>query len=812
MKKAFSIIITLIAGIGFANATERSTQTITRSATKQNTIIRTDTNTQRNISGRATTGVKARNTATKSRVAARSVTPTPTNRLDIQNTRSATNTPVRSAIKSRSGTNRLRTNTTTKTIRPARAATTISTTPSETFGTDYTECRDAYFTCMDQFCATADDTYRRCICSSRLTEMQSKQSALSQTTEQIADFKNLNLAVIDKSAAEVTAMITETAGEYAQSIAKDTSDSALQLANINNVLSKSKQKSLSTQGTLDIAGDINQIWATTDLTGGANIANLTGEALYNAVHAQCSELVSDKCQSNATKTMVVSAYGMYIENDCSLMANSLSKEKNSTNSEIRKTEREMNLARLENYNAHNSTSINDCIAQVRIDITAETACGKDYVHCLDTTGRYLNSQTGEPIYSPEFYQLESQTSLSGDILTNQYNRLLVSHLNRFRKFAERGLDTCRDISDTVWDEFMRQAIAEIYQGQQERVRKVKNECLTVVMNCYDEQSQSLKDFSNIKEQLMLGARLELSEQMCREKLDACSNLYGGGTQGMQSLITTMHDITDQEIGKQCYATLQDFARELCAVPGNDTLHSYPYGCRMYNPGYQRLAEKCANVTTSGNQNQNQTGGSSPVLPGTGNSTGQIVHYCPAAKMYKSCKKGFYMTYNGIYNGTPRAGNKCTPCEAGFECNGETANRVKKPSGNETQSEDNCTNYAGSLYQQIQRYAKQACVRPSTSDTLPATVLQDINSLMDSIRSDMAKELAKECERMDGKWIDVEAQDDDKAKELPLFYTETSASDKWGYCAKKEESTPSDTTSSTPSTETGNQSGNETGGT
>ena len=247
MKKAFSIIITLIAGIGFANATERSTQTITRSATKQNTIIRTDTNTQRNISGRATTGVKARNTATKSRVAARSVTPTSTNRLDIQNTRSATNTPVRSAIKSRSGTNRLRTNTTTKTIRPARAATTISTTPSETFGTDYTECRDAYFTCMDQFCATADDTYRRCICSSRLTEMQSKQSALSQTTEQIADFKNLNLAVIDKSAAEVTAMITETAGEYAQSIAKDTSDSALQLANINNVLSKSKQKSLRTR-------------------------------------------------------------------------------------------------------------------------------------------------------------------------------------------------------------------------------------------------------------------------------------------------------------------------------------------------------------------------------------------------------------------------------------------------------------------------------------------------------------------------------------------------------------------------------------
>ena len=264
----------------------------------------------------------------------------------------------------------------------------------------------------------------------------------------------------------------------------------------------------------------------------------------------------------------------------------------------------------------------------------------------------------------------------------------------------------------------------------------------------------------------------------------------------------MHDITDQEIGKQCYATLQDFARELCAVPGNDTLHSYPYGCRMYNPGYQRLAEKCANVTISGNQNQNQTGGSSPVPPGTGNSTGQIVHYCPAAKMYTSCNLNFYMTYNGIYNGTPVAGNKCTPCEDGFTCDGETKNRVKKTPEDGTQSEDDCTNYAGSLYQQIQRYAKQACVRPSTSDTLPATVLQDINSLMDSIRSDMAKELAKECERMDGKWIDVEAQDEDKDKKLQLFYTETSASAKWGYCAKKD----SDTTQSETEGESGGNNG------
>ena len=173
----------------------------------------------------------------------------------------------------------------------------------------------------------------------------------------------------------------------------------------------------------------------------------------------------------------------------------------------------MNLARLENYNAHNSSSINDCIAMVRKDITADTACGENYVHCLDVTGQYLNQTTGEPIYSENFYQLEAQTSLSGDILTNSTNRLLVAELNRKRSFAENSLETCRDISDEVWDEFMRQAITEIYQKQQNKIREVKEECLEVVNACYDEKNQSLKDFSNIKEELLLGSRLELSEEL-----------------------------------------------------------------------------------------------------------------------------------------------------------------------------------------------------------------------------------------------------------------------------------------------------------
>lgn len=666
---------------------------------------------------------------------------------------------------------------------------------------------------MDQFCATANDAYRRCVCSSKLSEIQSRERALSRASDQLQDFNDLNINVINKTAQEVNAMLSATDGESAQENTIDTSDSAKQLSGISAVLSKTKKHSLSTQGTLDIAGDINTIWSTTTLTGGSTIANLTGEPLYNAVHAQCSEMVMERCGQQSTLDMIVSAYGMYIENDCSAIINSLDKKLTAANETIRDTERKMNEARLENYNAHNSKSINDCIAQVRIDITSDSACGTNYVHCLDVTGRYLNYNTGEPIYTPDFYRLSSQISLYGDVLTNETNRLIVANLNNKREYAKRGLDTCRDLADEVWDEFMRQAITEIYQEQHERIRQVKNECLEVVNVCYDEQSQSLKDFSNVDEQLLLGARLELSEQLCKEKLDTCSNLYGDGSNGMQELLTAMHNITDAKIAKQCVETLQKYAQDLCAVPGNDTLHAYPYGCRTYVPSERQYAAlQICNVSTVFNNTEADTGTEADTKADTKADTGasalilsntnqqQVEDIINSLKSYRD---GSWATNNTYYTscnieyiycnqGYYMKDNKCLSCPTTCTCNGGEEAPICQTI---EEKQNQCGDYEGSLYQKMVRYASQACVRPSeASNPLPDTILQDINTVMTQLRTNMATQLATECERWDGEWVstvwkddEIDGKHDTTGHTLnPHFYRETNASTDWGFCAEAEE--------------------------
>lgn len=742
MKRLLCIIMAYIVGVGIADAAVRDANTVARTTQSQTIVPRNKTSVRSNTINRP------------------SVARTSVSRIQTSPTNGRTNNPnVRTSSTertARSATTARTTNPTNKTPTRARAATNMArparaATQSQTFGTGYNACRDAYFTCMDQFCATQNDTYRRCVCSSRLSTIKSRESLLSQTANSLQDFQDLNMTVIDKTTNEVKAMISASAGELVASSANDTSASAQQLSNISKILSRTKSQSLSTSGTLDIGGNINQIWQTTDLADGANIANLTGESLYNAVHAQCSQMVADTCESKSTLNMVVSAYGMYIENDCTTLSNALDSKTNAAKGSVRETEYAMHDARLENYNAHNSTSINDCVANVRADLTANTACGPDYIHCLDVSGRYLSRDTGEPIYSPEFYQLNEQLSVSGDILNNQTNRLVVAELNRMRPFAAQSLDTCRDIADAVWDEFMRGAITEIYQGQQKRIRQVKTECLDVVNKCYDEQTKSLKDFSNIKDQLLLGQRLELSEQMCQEKLLACSNLYGNGTNGMDELLNAMHNVTDAKIAKECRATLMEYAQNICAVPTNDTLHAYPYACRVYAPGQQKHARsyQCNQQLWSDNNINTPT----------------------------------------TEEPDPEPEIPITPEEPNSDISD-----VEKY-GHE------CEDYPGSMYQRLVRYALQTCVRPSDANnpeyTISVDVLSDVNAVMDSIRADMGDVLATECERLGGTWVDTvwvdkennktgakepdnkhDTTSDDKYKK---FYDETGASTQWGYC-------------------------------
>jgi hypothetical protein len=309
---------------------------------------------------------------------------------------------------------------------------------------------------------------------------------------------------------------------------------------------------------------------------------------------------------------------------------------------------------------------------------------------------------------------------------------------------------------------MRQAIAEIYQGQQERIRQVKKECISVVNTCYDNQTMQLKDFSNSNSQILAGKRLELSEQICQETLTTCSNLYGGGSDGLPQLLIAMRNITDQKISNMCLTALTDYATNLCAVPGNDTVHKYPYACRVYSLGEKKYAK---NPTCNSLSSQSKINYTQKTL------TSQYEYQCFDDRYYTKCKEGYFLL-----------AGKCYECPNGEKCNeGTTENDLK--------SSQCGTNYIGSIYQKIVKYASQVCSRQSENQSMTDTVFQDIDIVVNQISTAMSQELSNECTRQNGiwvnsRWIDTNSDTlhDTTGDWLHKdFYSSTAANTDWGYC-------------------------------
>lgn len=487
-------------------------------------------------------------------------------------------------------------------------------------GGGYAQCREAYATCMDQFCAKANDTYRRCFCSERFTGFRDTEDALDQAKILLQQFEDNNLNAVDKTAAEVNAMYSATVGEAA--IKKDTSGAAKILAEIGDLISGKKKTSSSSSSStslgvmsLDFSSDIGDVWGGSSSAasifsggGGVDLGKLEGVDLFNQVHKQCAEMVSNSCQSNAVANMAKSAYGIMITQDCNAYEKSIDAKRQQVQNTVRQAEKILREARLEEYRAHNSQDVNECLDKVRTAMLADTACGANYQRCLDYTGAYINQSTGKPIYSQRLFELQNLISLDGapsssmadadtDILSqnNGFNTFLDSR----KMFATTALDSCRDISDLVWTEFKRAALIEIAQAQDEKIEEVKNTCVDTMRECYDTQSNALKSFDDTTAQAAGAISAYAARSMCQEKVVACASLYGDTNGctfdgngkllgkngqvdstkrcGLKALLDYVDTVDTVRVAEGCDAALETFAQELCTPTSGD--EGYPWNCR-----------------------------------------------------------------------------------------------------------------------------------------------------------------------------------------------------------------------------------------
>ena len=513
-------------------------------------------------------------------------------------------------------------------------------------GGGYSECRDAYATCMDQFCANANDTYRRCFCSSRFTEFRDMEWAMDQAKVLLQKFEDNNLNAVDKTAAEVNAMYTATVGEAA--IKNDTSGAQSILNEIGDLLSGKKKATSSNAATssssmgimsLDFSTDIGDVWgeggadpfdsgSIFSTGGGVDLTTLEGQALYNESNKQCVQLIKENCESNAVLNMATSAYNIMISQDCNAYEKSVNKKREQVMSTVRQAEKILRDARLEEYRAHNSRDVNECIAKVQAALLADTACGPNYKRCLDYSGAYVNQSTGEPIYSQRLFELTNIITLAGaggDMDVLGQNPKFDQFLDSKKMYAETALDSCRGIADNVWTEFKRMALIEIAQAQDAKIEEVKMSCVNTMKECYDTQSSALKSFDDTTAKTSGAMSAYAAKAMCEDKVIACASLYGdttgcefdgngrltAGTKkadgsastrcGLTSLLAFVDTVDNVRVAEGCDTAIETQLKEWC-TPTDGSGEAYPWNCRQWGLDelsvnvYKFAANSCADPT------------------------------------------------------------------------------------------------------------------------------------------------------------------------------------------------------------------------
>lgn len=538
MKKILSFVCITILSMGFADAAVRDGNNIARqkNALPQQRIATTKSSGERNTTVRSAVqsvssrgGASASNNTSKSTVSRAATTTAGAKKSGVSERTGATTISRNAAPISRTATA-----TRGKTTSRAAIDQTSSVMTETRTGAQYEQCKNAYFTCMDQFCKLKNDDYRRCSCSNRVYELAEVRNVMQQAGDKLTVFTE-NLDAVGMSAAQATAMRTASEGENAL-----TSDTSASKALLQAIMNSIRGEDTTVGGKYSDLNSINLSFDTTNAFGtmdaGQAVATYNGQNLYSAVYPQCRAAVRADC-NDASLQRAITAYLMAIEQDCNTVQTAIEEKQKQMKSAVREGSAMLDLARVENRQKHNSDDIATCLNNVEQAVLSEEVCGAGYHKCLDN-GEFIDVSTGKPIAGVEkFYELETLLTFASGVESSDQklskvsaNRTFVQNFEkRVKKFAQPALDKCTEQADVVWAEYLDKALLDIYYAQKSKVSEIKQGCFDFVSACYMNGDTALTaamaELTGDSGVSLQPDKVALSTEMCRDYINSCNYMF-----------------------------------------------------------------------------------------------------------------------------------------------------------------------------------------------------------------------------------------------------------------------------------------------
>ncbi len=561
---------------GRGNVVVRDAATRTTSGTVNQSVTARTTS---NVMPRATTGTAAVSSSARGggTVSRATSSRAPVRGTSVARTSTSTSNVSRAATAARGGvaptaapTAARRAGGTSAGARVSRAG----VTASDIMNRDYTTCRSVFYDCMDEFCANKDSQLKRCACSARANDFDDIRQQLSAAEDKLLDFSQRLLTIsMDKEDAEALYQATE--GELAFN-QEDTSASKQLLDEIANKLNTTFDTSNFDANLAPISLSLNTDAAfdSLDSLSGTSTTAKSGTALYTAALPVCREMAMEVCTSDEL-AIAESGYQMLIEQDCNTVARAYETQQNQAREQIRESSALLDMSRLNNYQTRNSDDILTCKRKMLDLLTSTSVCGENMEKCLDISGQYIDPSTGDAILTPNLVNLgslitrptgnQTWTSVPG-------NDKFVSYLNSKKLFLESATENCEDIADTVWDQFIDDALAQIKLAQDAKLEEVRQSCTTLTAQCLSDAAESLEDFDARALSIFGVAADKTVKQMCAQVQSACTALLDtidAGTDWSSGMTEIANDKTYDTIIQTCREVGRNCIIQSCkSISGN----------------------------------------------------------------------------------------------------------------------------------------------------------------------------------------------------------------------------------------------------
>lgn len=441
---------------------------------------------------------------------------------------------------------------------------------------DYSRCKTVYNECMDEFCANKDANLRRCACSSRIHEFDSIKKQLDKAEDKMLEF-NQRLLTVSMDKKDAAAINVATDGETAFNI-KDRSDSEKTLQKITKALDSSSNSKVGNEiSALSWDLDLDSAWDDVDALGGIATTSKNGLDLYNAARPICVEMAKEVCTDDELK-IAQDGYKLIIQQDCNTVEKSYATLHNKVIEKVHESSALLDMSRLNIYQERNSDDTLTCKKKILEQLSNTSVCGENLYKCLDMTGEYIDPSNGKAFLSENLSNLANLLQEpTGDEKwsTLSQNEKFVNFLKSKKKFLEPAIKQCQDIADTIWKEFLDDALSQIKLAQKAKLEEIRQSCTKLVAECKTNALTDLSEFDSRALSVFSVIADKTVNEMCSNVQNSCVKLmnvddfYNSWSTGVSGIST---DITYQSIIDTCTQIGRDCIIQKCnGTSGNFAL-------------------------------------------------------------------------------------------------------------------------------------------------------------------------------------------------------------------------------------------------